>query len=363
MVGRLSAGYIDGVYTNGDHAPSTSQTAGHALFESWSFGALPCLNMNSFTSHYVFGPAATQAVKAPELFALPNWDAAAMVADLASTGKVDYCVFTVENEIGFPLWNSWIDNGTQENYTPGNKPGGFISPAYRKYDTEAGGVDINMVAKWATACRQAGIEPIPYLNIVDNMNIMSGNISQAGGALIAKHVTFICRALQELLVKYGFRYVWLDNYSQLDGSNMQAIYNAVKAIDPTCLVICNPHGESDFGSFPYDIQSTEEYRLSVVGINSLANPRTYSSTDYYIPHEVVGTLMENEQYYWVNPALDPGDMPSYTPLEYRPLAEIQTIYETCRDNDPAVRLLMGFPLDMDGQMTATQLSRINGLTL
>jgi hypothetical protein len=24
---------------------------------------------------------------------------------------------------------------------------------------------------------------------------------------------------------------------------------------------------------------------------------------------------------------------------------------------------MGFPLDMDGQMTATQLSRINGLTL
>jgi hypothetical protein len=59
--------------------------------------------------------------------------------------------------------------------------------------------------------------------------------------------------LQELIINFSLRHVWLDNYSNIGNDCMQLLYNAVKSVSTDCLVTATQNSGGFAGGFPCDM--------------------------------------------------------------------------------------------------------------
>jgi hypothetical protein len=81
--------------------------------------------------------------------------------------------------------------------------------------------------------------------------------------------------LQELIIKFQLRHVWLDNYSNLGNDRMQQLYNAVKSVNTDCLVMATQNRGGFAGGFPCDIAIVEEYTYYLIRTTQLINKREH----------------------------------------------------------------------------------------
>ncbi len=280
---------------NGTFSPSTTLTSYVNQYQNYQKGWLINLNMNPFLGSYVNAVGAGINPPDPAMFNIKNLDVARW-ADSAVAHDIDYVVITIINEWGFKLWRS----KTPYNMATIKLGNGYLSPYYNDYSV-TDGADTSIVSKIVTEFRSRGIEPVPYINSVTDFNVLHGNIPHASitTARQNEYINYMCRLMQEMIITFGFKYIWIDYAANLPAGLSQAYYNAIKSADPTCQVIGNALGETNFSRYPYDIASTEEHAIYSGSIGYRTTSKAYGGTTYYVGQEIVATPYGNmSQWYY-----------------------------------------------------------------
>ena len=207
---------------------------------------------------------------------------------------------------------------------------------YTKYDSEVNpNMDNNIFEQFVDTCRGAGIIPIPYINPMRNLNLQPGTgwAHKSWDSTDCVHYNnWLAKYCQYIIGKYDFKYIWVDGWQgqQLDTeeksmvTDFQLLYNSIKAIDTSCMVIMNHWADSGFIRYPYDIGSSEEWVIdnrSTFSDAVIADTLRYNGgKQYIIPAEfivnVAGTPYETIWYAM-----------SDTGIIIRPIAEVQAIYD------------------------------------
>lgn len=207
--------------------------------------------------------------------------------DGAKDAGVDYLALTILDNSNFALFDNPIP-------FPDTLVNNFYS--YKYYDVAEAESDTSIVTDFVTMCRANNIEPVAYFCPVFDMNfirIWSGNHGFADWTEREKDIieNWWIATIQYCINRWDFKYVWLD-IAYTDGpiNDIQKLYNGVKAADSTCMVIGNSIGDVEFGYYPYDIGSNEEYYSLHDGQtwdDVLSFSRDTSEVTYYVPQEVV----------------------------------------------------------------------------
>ncbi len=291
--------------------PSTTLTKEIANFQSFKKGWLVNFNLNVFIGSY--GEQIKAGVNPPPPLTYnlkyANVDA---WADSAVADGINYIVVTFENEYGFKLWNSRTPYKMKRISMP-IKPGGFLSPFYDDYDVQ-NNFDTGLVKRIVTTFRARGIEVIPYINSVNDYNVLGGSLPNTNipESRIIEFINYKCRLLQEQILTFNFHYVWLDYAASVPVGLAQAFYNAVKSVDSTCQIIGNVLGTSADGRWPFDIASTEEHALYASNTFYKSDTYVHNGTTYYGGQELVATPYgEMSQWYYYDQQVSylPGENP------------------------------------------------------
>lgn len=295
MISRFSDAYSSKLIEKGSFSPCqfNDRSKRSIQFSVYKKGWLICWGMETFWGE-AFGANGTAPEKS--YFNIKNLNVDAWV-NAAKECDIQYAGLTIVTEIGFDLWNSEID------FNLINKNG--LTPTHPNYNLR-GHADENILEKFVTKFRSAGIEPFFYYNLSLDWNILENMLGIGSTLSISDKrrediVLFWALQCQELMLKYKIKMFWMDGFDRLTKAEYQKIYNAIKSIDKDCLVIMNATGDTSFDQYPYDIGSTETSFVDTGNEAFVSAKRTKDGVDYYIPQEIVisGTTSTSPQN-WYN---------------------------------------------------------------
>lgn len=347
---------------NGNFAPATSQTPELAKFEAFRYGWFFNLNMNEFQGSYVNAINAGAPPSPASRFTAQNVNVAKW-ADSAAAAGVDYAMLTVINEYGFKLWPSKTPYN-MEQISMNLPTGPFTSPYYPEYSVLPDYADTAIVAKFVTEFRARGIEPVFYINSVNDYNILGGWIPRDGVTAQRQNewINYMCRLMQEMIIRFGVKYLWIDYGAAIPADIPQRYYNAVKSVDPGCMIIGNVGGDASFLRFPYDIQSHEEHALDLGSTAYQSSSRTHGGVTYYIPQEIISTPyrdMSQWYYYCIGvdylPTVSPyTNQPPWYNLEATSISYFQGLANVAYTHN--VPLMVAVLVDCNGNMLQSNLN-------
>lgn len=281
MISNFTDAYSSQLVSKGNFQPCLDSNKSKRVIEFSNFkkGWLVNFGMETF---WGFPWWSTGPAPSPSYFNIPNVDVDNWVEN-AKLCNIQYAGITAITEFGFQLWNSEI------NFDSVNHNG--LTPTHKNYNLN-GFADQNIIAKFVTKFRDAGIEPFIYYNLSidwNKLNNFSGVASTFAidDARRSDLVLYWCLQCQELMIKYGIKLFWMDGFDRLTQAEYQNIYNACKSIDPECLIIMNAIGDLGLSQFPYDIGSTETSYVDLGSQAYASNIRSKNGQNYYIPQEIV----------------------------------------------------------------------------
>ena len=157
---------------------------------------------------------ATATGDAPaERYAPAGLDVAGWIRTAKQAG-MDCAVLTVKHEAGFCLWDA-------DNYD---------------YDVANSPVKTDVVAEFMAACKTEGIMPGIHYSIPDAYN--EGTV-MFNGPVSAEYFELIKRQTKELHTKYPeIKVQVFDIAYRLSKSQLQELRQTVKAVNPSCAVLC-----------------------------------------------------------------------------------------------------------------------------
>lgn len=327
----------------GTFAPATAINARLAEWNNLKVGALICFNLEGFskniTSSFLNIGASTEMI-CPTV-PVQSW------VDGMKNADIKYACLTIQTERGYSL----IDQPFGFNNTLEELIGGA-----RKFDVgQSPSMYKNTWDDFVYMCRQSGIEPIPYICPSVNYNLYYLLISNWVSADVTTAWTnYCCKQLQWLIQTYSLKYVWLDMYFS-SAVNAQDLYDAVKAIDPNCLVISNIQGDINYAKRPYDIGSNEEvfsFDPPIAGNTDakvFGKSRTDGITTFYIPQEGNLNVIEGSgTWFYKGEAVVPRSQES-----------TQDYYDRCKAYDSNFN--MGLIPDRDGVISQAQFDLFKNL--
>ena len=276
--------------------PATESNAQLAKYKAFKFGGI--IHFGILTFQYTY----TKPVN-PYLFTLTDIDIDTWVSQAADAG-IEYLILTMFGPSGFALFDNPI-------IYPDHLLNQMIG--YKKFDVSLVDGDINIIDKFLTACQFYGITAGFYFATVFNFAVtwlrVGGNIAPYSGYTETDkqyYDNYCAKLLQYICSTWSPEYLWLDVAGAgTPCNNMQVLYDAVKNINPNCVVIGNTIGDQDFVWFPYDIGSNEEL-YSLGGEKTwdtvLATARSHGGTTYYVPQEFVTNIFSggSASWYWAN---------------------------------------------------------------
>ncbi|WP_435748567.1 alpha-L-fucosidase [Microbacterium sp. PMB16] len=238
-----------------DAGPPAAPANGAAQALQLDFGMFIHYNMSTYTGQEWATPGTPASTFNPTSVDTDQWAAAA-----ASAG-MKYGVLTTKHHDGFALWNT----------------------ASNSYDVASSGFTQDIVAKYATSFRGAGLKVGLYYSICDRTN---GETQQ-----------LIHNQLRELLTGYGeISQIWFDclgwennnepwatSFSEVDSEQILAF---IRNISPGTTIVNNDHwdtvGTTDLSSFEYTVPAADRtkptQRAETIGgtwfNNSAATPRS-----------------------------------------------------------------------------------------
>ena len=161
--------------------------------------------------------------------------------------------------------------------------------------------------------------------------------------------------MYEVSIKWPVKYWWIDTdpTSPIDNN---LFYHAVKTANPRTLITYNSYATSGFIGYPYDIKSIEYYSSPANG-NAIYN---IIQNGYYIPKEIISTVLTNEQYYYTNPDYL-YDQPPYTAGTLQSQATIQSIYDKAKIN--GANCTLSVYADKNGLIPQGQVDLLSNITL
>jgi hypothetical protein len=341
------------VIDKGNFYPSTTMTDRLIQFKNYKKGWLIDWGMETFwgMAFGASGPAPSGSYFNISDLPIDTWVAA------AKTCNINYAGITAVTEIGYGLWPS--DVNLQEL-----NASGLLTPTHAHYNVR-GTADPNIIGKFVTKFRSAGIEPFIYHNLSIDWNMLGSFSSVSSYSTTdlrrAKIIYYWCLNIQELMIKYGVKMFWFDAFSRLTNAEYQQIYNAVKAIDTNALVIMNATGNTTFDQFPYDAQSTETAFTDQGNTAYQSTSRTYNGTTYFVPQEIVisGTSTTSPQN-WYNYDQYCVSQPQNPNLVLITQSTYQSVYDAAKNY--GANLLCAVMPDRHGNLYQPQIDLIKNLT-
>ena len=354
----------------GTFTPSPTPTPQAARFGAFKTGIMFGFNMNAYQgfNENVYGkidPAPRTLYQNDRTtFNVEAW------ADFCKSVGAQYAVITMGNEFGFQLYETKVPyrfaqipmTGTRTNGTTAMSP---CNPF--PYCVKPGIGDVSLIDRFCVAMRKRGIEPVPYMNMTLNMNIGDRHTGNGQPAQrVQDIINYNAELVQEYLLRFKFKYLWWDVCAVGPGISPAAYqkwYNAVKSIDPTCMVLGNAIGTTDFSFYPYDLQSTEAMYPNVASVAG-NRFRLHAGTNYQIPQEMVETPIGNAgasiyQWYYTPPAAPV--QASYAQNTVRPLADMQALTNSARTN--GCPILWNMCVDAAGVMIPANVTAIQQMNL
>jgi hypothetical protein len=306
---------------NGNFAPANYLTPEVKRYQDFRYGWLLNLNLNQW--HGWGG----NNLPLPTLFDNPNVPVAQWAIEAKSRG-VDYAMYTIYNEEGFLMYESEVTAPNMQPIAMGN---GLTSPQRPIPYHVTGSADKNVVPKFMNEFRSRGIEAGFYINIALNYNLWSDKhvINIPNAQRQEEMIQYNCLILQEIVRKFDPAFLWLDA-GPTNSAMMQRWYNAIKSINPACVVVCNNAGNMDLAvQYPYDVQSCEEYSVYSGNKSYRSNYRMYNGELVYIGQEICGTPygINSEWYDWSNVAYP---FPHQPLLQRSDLTQYQSIVSLSR---------------------------------
>lgn len=344
----------------GTFEPSETLTDNVSQYINYDYGWLIDFTMSTYNGHWA--DQRTETPPAPADFDITNVNVEQWAIEAEARG-VQYAPLTVFTEYGFLLYPSEV------NYPMSQiSLGSGLSPYYTDPYCVQPGADQRILDKFVREFDERGIEPCFYFGFGGNSNlaqITSGNMWDAAISDARKElfVQYYCLVAQELARKWPrVKYYWVDMaQTGFPANALQRLYNAFKSINPDIVIIGNAVGETDFGRYPYDVASVEEYiaygNPSFVSGNTLS----HSGTTYYIPREIVGTPYSDysQWYYYDEFVLDPPvnnpftGMPPYVKMQSVSTATFQGLVDVARAaNRPFLAAML---VDRDGVLVQDNL--------
>lgn len=190
-----------------------------------NLGSLVCWNMATFVDAEYASPDLNPDTFAPTGFDIDNW-----LAAIVSAG-CKYAILTTKHHDGFALWPTAY-------HVPGHDP---YSIAQTSWYAANGNPDV--VDLFVSKCRTHGLAPGLYFSIRDQTYETRGNTTLYYN--VSSYVNMIEAQLTELLTNYGtLKCIWFDGWGWdlgYDYLTYSRIYNFVKSLSPTTLVIENAH--------------------------------------------------------------------------------------------------------------------------
>ena len=262
-------------------------------------------------------------------------------------------------------------------------------PVYTSY--HVGSVpasDQTIVEKFVNRCSVVNMPFVLYFNIGKDLNIRRW-VSEIDGpfdetdTFNIQYEIYVEKAKAEIayiVSTYSPDYVWLDAdqfYPMFYGQDITArryyqdIYNAIKEVDPTCLIIANysmpdpdttivPNGNFptrpwyDFNGtelliFPIDIIGLEETRKAT-DVNQYNPVTTHKTIDDYMPREITDSILTNG-FFWADG----------TNSTLKTLVNLQASYDFAQDQSTPYSLNIG--IDTNGIAPSNQLTRYRQIVL
>jgi hypothetical protein len=249
------------------------------LFAQW--------NINGFFNHFPgLQNDATQTIAgnppAKELFTASNVNVAAW-ADYAKNLGAGAFVLSAFNEYGFPLWPSDVP-------IPVQKGTGY--PYHQGYYGPVEGIgDTHIMEKFTSEMGGRGIIPAVYMNLEWSFNLSNTkmNLGKMSQTDLDDVIEYWCLIVQELYIKFGIKYFWMDAGNQTDGRT-QKLFNALMSVAPDGFMLCNSAGATTMHAFPYHADALERYALIGGGTFSyMSDYMAHNGSSYYVAHEIIGT--------------------------------------------------------------------------
>lgn len=241
-------------------------------------------------------------------------------------------------------------------------PSGLLIPKYTKWDVGQGG-NINFFDEFCTEMRKVGIEPTIYIPIHVDLIRLGGSLTDGQPvATQTQYMYYFCCLLQELIIRYKLRYIWLDGTDFVDNPHtgfMQKIYNAVKSVtgqnNPNeCLIIANAFPGVETNDWPFDIRSVEWGVWNHTNFTVFKNNMNIRGINYYIPEELEDNCAINNVFYMGYPGVA-----GYQDVVNRPLTDLQNRMSITKQY--YARLSIFFEVSPAGDIGTQQLSLFSNL--
>ncbi len=214
---------------------------------------------------------------------------------------------------------------------------------YVKYDPAVNpNMDLNVYEMFYDTCIALGIIPVPYFNSMRNLNLQpnSGFAHMIWDSTDCVHYNnWMAKYMQYILIKYPTTYVWIDGwrgeYLDIEDKAMvtdyQLLYNAIKAVDTSIMVVMNEWADtsyawpdSSFIRYPYDIGSSEEWVMENLSTKSDAQVAdtnmVHWGETYNIPKEFIMNIADDPSATFWYATSDEG-------TTVRPASECQDFYD------------------------------------
>jgi len=344
------------------HFPRTVADGTTQLFLNYKLGALICFNINAFIGNNIqmYG----RNVQHPSKFSIADVDIKTWAQQLSASGKIKYCYLTCNGEMGFSLYPSRIVNDSTSITLPGITIPSMTVPAFRQYNVGASAnADQNIIGKFYHEFKKVGIEPGLYFNIERGYNHTARsaytNVTGDNYRYFREMEVQLANEMYEIYSKYPMHAAWFDTDPNYPINN-ELFYNAIKQAVPQALVVYNSYADPAFAHFPYDVKAIEYYAAPANGNPIYSTAQTHNGTTYYIPKSIVTTVLDNQQYFYINPDYL-YDQPAYTPGTLLSQAQVQAVYDKATAN--STNCLLSVYADKNGVIPQAQVDLISNLTV
>ena len=345
VISKVHKSYNSKLVDKGTFAVPATPSATAARYATFKLGVMLAFNLNEFAGYMPDngGYQGSKDLPSRDVMNTKSVNCRAMAAYAKSIGA-QYALITAGNETGFDLFSCKTNYNMQRIPLPTRTNGTqFYSPTQPfPYCPRAGVGDTNVLENFCREMRNVGIEPGIYFNATLNINLTDihiGYTQQLQATRQEQVVDYDCRRIQEILRRFKIKIMWCDLVGPQVNNLFGRIYNAIKSIDPDCVMVGNGAGAYLGG----DVQSTEEY---VIYGGSVAY-QTRLRNNLQIPQEIVLTPHgANSQWYEVDDQCPV--QPPYVKNLFDPVSKVQTMVGNARQY--GCPLLVNMFVNRDGTL-------------
>lgn len=307
-----------------------------------------------------------------------NYDFATIAGQAQTAGNVQYASIHAKDELGFRWFNYTPDynNGSTHTYNSITTPQYGFDHHIGNSTLSGMGITDDHIQRFLNEFNSRGIKAGIYYSLGQDNNYRN-TVDGAGGVglheYFGDYMDLVYSEIDYLLDNNtGINYIWFDWVKDwwpiVDGfgdseinRHLAGLYQRIKRKRSDCLIVFNVlntyYSSSSLFPAPTDVVSSEyDFKPSNAEIEDLT--RNWGGTDYYIPGEIVQSLISGSagrQWPWLDPTYEaPG---TYNSVDSQ--VNFQAIYDFAKAR--GVPFGLNIPVKQDGTIDSTYYTRAAGI--